>query len=491
MIGRIPKAAVWLAVAVIALLVALVVSPAWAAIDPRQYGLSESSSDNSGALQSAFDEARRTGQSVNIPEGTYSYRQQLRMDGITVSGAGERTVLLAQVPTQQRILMTGQGPVLENLRIGYRPLVRSGSDHGRKGVMVQDATDFRVEGVFFDGEAFGTPEGLIGGGALFIYRSDGGVIRDNHLTYTAADAIHMTGPSRNIEVTGNLVENSGDDGIAVVNYGVEADNNIEIHGNMVVENRWGRGITMVGAREVRVHDNFISGNSADLAGIYVASEPAYQTVAPRNLLIEDNMIQDTGGPSTGHGQIMLYSGNGAVSDVAIRNNDVLGSSRRDLAIVLSGPMSNVTLTGNSVDGSITRRNGGGFSGSGNVTDTGKKPVQPPEILDAPEIPDLTNPENVPVPEGRPEIEVAPEFSQRNPSPQMHVPEIPSPVTPELDTRVNTGRENPEVSIISRGGSEIREGNQESSIISRHRSGIPSVPIAPQSSTRSDLRSLRF
>lgn len=471
--------------------VVLVVSPAWAAIDPRQYGLSESSPDNSAALQRAFDEAQRTGQSVDIPEGTYSYRQQLRMDGITVSGAGERTVLLAQVPTQQRILMTGQGPVLENLRIGYRPLVRSGSDHGRKGVMVQDATDFRVEGVTFDGEAFGAPEGRIGGGALFIYRSDGGVIRNNHLIYTAADAIHMTGPSRNIEVVGNLVENAGDDGIAVVNYQAEADNNITIHGNMVLENRWGRGIAMVGAREVHVYDNFISGNSPDGAGIYVASEPAYQTAAPRNLLIEDNMVQDTGGPGKGHGQIMLWSGNGPISDVTIRNNDVLGSKRRDLAIVLSGSMRNVTLTGNNVDGNITRRNGGGFSGSGNATGTGRMPVQPPEILDSPEIPDLTNPEKIPVPEGLPEIDVAPEFSQGAPPPQMRVPEIPSPVIPELDTRVNTGGENPEFSIISRGGSEIRGESPESPIISRHRSGIPSVPIAPQSSTRFDLRNLPF
>jgi len=62
--------------------------------------------------------------------------------------------------------------------------------------------------------------------------------------------------------------------------------------------------------------NYVKGNSANLAGIYVASEGSYGTAAPKNVLVQGNTVQDTGGP--GHGQIMLFSGNGPLSNVAVK-----------------------------------------------------------------------------------------------------------------------------------------------------------------------------
>jgi hypothetical protein len=346
------------------LLGTMLTTPAWAAIDPTRYGLNQGAADNSEALQRAFDEARRTGDSVSIPAGTFRYSQQLRIDGVRVSGQGDSTVLAPQVPTQQRVLLTGQSPALENMRFAYRDIVRQGSDHGRKGVMVQDATGFTLRGLTLDGAAYGTPQ--YGGGPIFVYRSTNGTVANNRLSYTHADAIHITGGSQNIDVTGNRVDHSHDDGIAVVNYG-DGAGNVRINGNTVLENRWGRNITAVGASNVQITDNYIKGNSADGAGVYIASEPRYNTAAPRNVVVEGNSIQDTGGPGKGHGQIMLWSGKGPVSDVTIRDNEVRDSKRDDLAVVISGKTNDITLEGNQVDGEITRRGGGSFDGSGNTT----------------------------------------------------------------------------------------------------------------------------
>jgi nitrous oxidase accessory protein NosD len=183
--------------------------------------------------------------------------------------------------------------------------------------------------------------------------------------YAQADSIHITGGSTDIDVTGNRIVGSNDDGIAVVNYG-DGAGNVRIDGNTVTGNRWGRNITAVGASDVKITNNFIDGNAADGAGVYVASEPAYNTAAPKNVLIQGNTIQDTGGPGQDHGQIMLWSGKGPISDVTIRDNEVRDSKKGDLAVVISGQTSNVMLEGNNIDGEISRRNGGSYDGDGNT-----------------------------------------------------------------------------------------------------------------------------
>jgi parallel beta-helix repeat protein len=338
--------------------------PAMASINAGDFGLSQSG-DNTDALQRAFDVARGSGQEVVIPPGTYSYSRQLTVDGVRVSGSSG-TVLTPSDPYNQRITLTGNSPSLSDVYIRYHPVARSGSDHGRNGVWVQDANNFTVSGVTFDGAAYGVPPRGQGAGDLFVYNSTDGTITNNSLSYTWADAIHITGGSNDIDVTNNRVDHSGDDGIAVVNYG-DGTGDVGISGNTVTNNLWGRGITAVGSSDVQITNNLISGNEADLAGVYVASEPAYNTDVPRNVLVEGNTIQDTGGAGTGHGQIMLWSGQGALSNVTVRDNEVRNSERSDLAVVVSGPMNGVTVDGNSIDGAITRRNGGSYNDGGNST----------------------------------------------------------------------------------------------------------------------------
>jgi polygalacturonase len=311
--------------------------------------------DDTAALQAAFDEARRRGRMVWLPPGDYNYTNELKIDGIKVSGAGPRTRLLAATPTLQRIIMTGEGPAFACVQILYHDLQRNGRDHGRKGIMVQNASNFLVRNIFFDGQGFGaTPE--FGGGALFIYRSSDGQILNNHLTYTTADAIHITGGSRNIVVQGNRIEYSGDDGIAVVNYGDSVRNKVLIQNNVVLNNRWGRNISAVGGQDIQILHNYIMSNSADGAGIYIASEPAYKTAGSKDILVQDNVIRDTGGPGKGHGQIMLWTGNdNPVEDVIIRGNTIQSSKRKDLAIVVSNKVNNVVLEENDADGRTTLR----------------------------------------------------------------------------------------------------------------------------------------
>jgi parallel beta-helix repeat protein len=341
-------------------------SPAFAAINAADYGVTPGAADNAAALQRAFDAARNTSdRTVVLPSGTIAYGRQLTANGVRVSGSNG-TTLAPSDPYNQRITLTGDSPALSNVRINYYHVARSGSDHGRNGVWVERANNFNVSGVTLDGAAYGVPPARQGAGDLFVYNSSNGTISNNTISYTWADSIHMTGGSRNISVTGNRIDHSGDDGIAAVSYGDDTGN-IRINGNTVTNNLWGRNITAVGTSDVQITNNMISGNATDGAGVYVASEPAYNTPPPRNVRVEGNTIQDTGGAGKGHGQIMLWSGRGALSNVTVRDNDVRDSERPDLALVVSGAMNGVTVEGNNIDGEITRRNGGSFNGGGNTT----------------------------------------------------------------------------------------------------------------------------
>jgi len=234
--------------------------------------------------------------------------------------------------------------------------------------MFDNATNFSITNVTIDGAAYGRPPSNRGAGGIFIRHSTNGTVANNRVSWSLADSIHITGGSHNIRVAGNSVDHSLDDSIAVVNYN-DGTGDVVIEGNTVQDNRAGRGITAVGASNVQMRNNTISGNTGDGAGVYIASEPAYNTAPPRNILVEGNTIQNTGGPGKGHGQIMLWSGKGPVSNVTIRNNQVRDSKRPDLAVVLSGSMNGITLEGNQIDGEISKRNGASFNGSNSTNNS--------------------------------------------------------------------------------------------------------------------------
>lgn len=365
----------------------MLTTPAFAAINAADYGVSASSPDNAAALERAFQAGR--GQEVILPGGTLRYSRQIRADSVQIVGSSG-TVMAPSNSTNQRIFLTGDGPAISNVSFALQPARRNGGNGGLAAVWVDGATNFAVTNVTMDGAAYGTPPQGQGGGNLFIRNSQHGVVRDNSISYALADSIHITGGSRDIEVTGNAVDHSLDDSIAVVNY-QDGTGGVRIDGNIVADNFWGRGITAVGASDVQITNNEIDGNSANLAGIYVASEGSYHTAAPKNVLVEGNTVRNTGGPGPGHGQIMLYSGNGEVSNVAVRNNEVGGSKRKDLAIVLSGPMNGVTMEGNRIDGEISRRNGGSYGGGGGnkTNDPAMAGTDTPPTVPPSPTPDLT------------------------------------------------------------------------------------------------------
>ena len=163
----------------------------------------------------------------------------------------------------------------------------------------------------------------------------GFLIAGNVVCRSTSDGIHTTSGSSDGIIAANTVRETGDDMIAVVNYGLGEPTvgNVLIEENDVSGQYWGRGISVVGGRDVTIRDNRISRTTVG-AGILIHSETAYETADVRNVRIEGNVIHDVqrSPPAydpdqkakiTGHAAIDVYGqGSQKVSQVLIRDNTI-------------------------------------------------------------------------------------------------------------------------------------------------------------------------
>lgn len=339
--------------------------------------------DNRAAIQAAVDHARLNDKDVFVPDGTFQHRGTVNLRDVLVFGNGATSVLKAFDSTDQALIVTGDGSGLRNLTLDSDASARSSRSNGAK-VLISSATHFTVENVTIVNSA---------AAGILVYGSAHGIIQNNALRYTMADSIHLTGGTNDVVVRANRIDHAGDDGIAVVSYeSTGLTFNITITGNQVVDNEWGRNISVVGGSDIRITDNYVSGNAAGLAGIYLATEGSFDTFGVSNVTVTGNTVLKTGSATTGHGNIMLYDGTDhALSNIVVSGNFVQGLGIRSIGTLIASdvlnnlvntadampalpavpapaqPASNLTLSGS--PGSDELRGGGGkdslASGRGN------------------------------------------------------------------------------------------------------------------------------
>jgi parallel beta-helix repeat protein len=279
-------------------------------------------SDNRAAIQAAADYAHAHGADVYVPDGTFQHRGVISLNGVVLFGNGASSVLKAVDSLDQAVSLTGDGAALRNLTLDSDANARSARNNSSK-VLVVSATHFTIENVTIVNS---------NSAGILVYDSAHGTIQNNALRYTMADAIQLTAGTNDVVVRANRIDHAGDDGIAVVSYestGLAHD--ITITGNQVVNNDWGRNISVVGGEHIQITNNYVSGNAAGLAGIYLATEGAYDTMGVAHVSVTGNTILGTGGAVTGHGNITLYDGTDhSLSDITISGNFVEGNGIRSI-----------------------------------------------------------------------------------------------------------------------------------------------------------------
>lgn len=320
-------------------------TPPAGAIDIRSTGARcDGSFDNSAAIASAIASAKAKRVAVYVPAGVCAYGDVIRIDGVRLVGAGDASVLYALNPSREAIYMFGSGVEVSLLKLSGRKASTRTPNWEATRISLFGATDFVIDKVSIDGSA--------GAGIQTAWSTNNGRITNNTIRNTLADAIHMTDKASYITVEGNRIEAAGDDGIAVVSYRRDGGlvKNITARNNVVLGNKWGRQMSVVGGSQVLFENNHLENNLAQAACLYIAQEASYATYAAHDVVARYNTLKTCGGAATGHGAAMVFSsGEETNTNITLARNDIVQNGQAGIR-VFSAYNNGVRVDSNRVQG---------------------------------------------------------------------------------------------------------------------------------------------
>jgi hypothetical protein len=328
------------------------VAPPPGAIDIRTTGARcDGSSDNSGPIAKAIEQAKSKGVAVYVPAGTCAYGDVIRLtSGVKLVGAGDTSVLYALNPQRESIYMYGSGSEVSHLKLaGRKATTRLPNFEGTR-ITLFGATNFVIDKVTIDGATgAGIQTSVNGSGA----GANNGRITNNVIKNTLADSIHMTSKANYITVEGNRIEYSGDDGIAVVSYRRDGGltHHITARNNVIVNNKGGRNMSVVGGKNVVYENNRTEGNLGDAACMYIAQEASYATYAAHDVTARYNTLKNCGGSATGHGAVHIYSsGEETNTNITMLRNDIVQNGQQGIRVLGGSSNTGVRLDSNRLTG---------------------------------------------------------------------------------------------------------------------------------------------
>lgn len=286
------------------------------AVSVKAYGAKgDGVTDDQSAITAAF--AANVGGAVYFPAGVYLHSGILTATSCVVFGDSASSELRA-LSASSALYLAGSAPVLSNMRINTNGVSRL-SAYDNCSVAVTNADGFYIQNNIIE-------KSSSAGVMLSSVNCKNGYVGYNTVQNTLADGIHHTHGANSITVEYNTTYNTGDDGIAVVSYGPDpVTTKIFIQFNSVNANAYGRGITVVGGENVHIFGNTLR-DVTTAGGIYIGSEPAYQTRGVSAVNIFNNILTNCGNAGVNQGAIHLYNGGGIggqlVHSVNVKNNTI-------------------------------------------------------------------------------------------------------------------------------------------------------------------------
>ena len=273
-------------------------------VSVKQFGaVGDGVTDDSEAIERATTEVAN-GEILVFPAGTYLQGRSISVRSPDVILWGFGAVVHGTNPDDHALIIRGNRSSVIGFRLTTVQTGRKLGDNQHRVVLLGDGNQ-ALRNVIEGGAA----GGIYMSGARH-FRVDGNTVRD-----TLADGIHATDGSQHGIITNNIVRNTGDDLIAVVSYRTEhLASDILITKNDVAGNPWGRGIAVVGGRNITISDNAIR-NVVAAAGVYVAREANYNTFGTFNIVVRQNLLEHIktqgevldGQRRTRHGAFQIYA----------------------------------------------------------------------------------------------------------------------------------------------------------------------------------------
>ena len=315
------------------------------AIDIRSVGARcDGSFDNSAAIASAIAAAKSKHVAVYVPAGVCAYGDVIRLDGVKLVGAGDASVLYALNPLREAIFLFGSGAEVSLLKLSGRKASARQAAWEATRITLFGATNFVIDKVTIDGSA--------AAGIQTAQSANNGRITNNTIKDTLADSIHMTDKASYITLENNHIANSGDDGIAVVSYRSNGGlvHHITARNNVIVNNKWGRHMSVVGGGQVVYENNDLENNLGGGACLYIAQEASYSTYGAHDVAARYNTLKSCGGSTTGHGAVMVFSdGQDSNTNITLTRNDIVQNGLSGIR-VFSTMNSGVRVDSNRIQG---------------------------------------------------------------------------------------------------------------------------------------------
>lgn len=319
-------------------------------VDITAYGaVCDGRTNNSAAIASAIAAAKSRNAAVLIPTGVCGYADLIRLDSVKLKGLGAGSVLSALNWQRSAIFVYGDGAEVRNLKLAGVVAPARQANWEATRISLFSAKNFVIDSI--------TIEGSSAAGIQLAEGANNGRITNNRISNTLSDSIHMTDRASYITVEGNQINNSGDDGIAVVSYRGDGglSHHITARNNVVTNNRWGRSMSVVGGSDVLYENNRME-NSGAYACLYIAQETSYATYGARNVLARYNSMKNCGSTSTGHGAILLYDdGEDENNTITLQRNDITQSGQNGIRIYGNRTF-NVNVDSNRVQGASPAMN---------------------------------------------------------------------------------------------------------------------------------------
>jgi parallel beta-helix repeat protein len=304
----------------------------------------DGSFDNSAAIKAAIAAAQTKRVAVYVPAGVCAYGNVIKLEGVKLVGAGDASVLHALDPSHEAIYMSGSGAEVSLLKLAGRKATTRMPNYEGTRITLFGATNFVIDKVTIDGAT--------GAGIQTSRSSNNGRITNSTIKNTLADSIHLTDKASYITVENNRIENSGDDGIAVVSYRRDGGlvNHITARNNVILNSKGGRHMSVVGGRYVVYENNRLESNLGGAACLYFAQEASYETYAAHDVTARYNTLKACGGTTVGHGAVHVSSsGEEANSNITVTRNDIVQNGQPGIRVI-SSSNTGVRLDSNRVQG---------------------------------------------------------------------------------------------------------------------------------------------
>jgi len=256
--------------------------------------------DNQVALQKAADAAKAQGAILWIPAGVYNHSDVITMDSIRVQGAGPKTVLNATNPDKEAIILKGSNSLISNLKTTVSAPNRSSMPNDC-AILVVGTSGASVHHLVIQGAA--------SNGVRFDNVSNSSIY-SNLIMGTNADGVELANGSTGNTVKNNVVYQAADMSYADYSFlGEKAqDEHNTFDTNLSLNNTYGMGFSLAGAKNDTVKNNIVSGSL--WYGIWADSDPTSDTMdSSGNIILNNTVINNPDGdPVKATGPGMTVSG---------------------------------------------------------------------------------------------------------------------------------------------------------------------------------------